>query len=497
MNEVKSILNVLLLIMYGSIGAADDSLIGPQTPACEMTLWGIEAVSGAKPVRRKQHRPKTISAQGLSGQQGINLIERTVLQMGSRWTPSGPNEIGIDGYIELFDPNSRQALGVTLAVQSKVVSAISDVGKQTFDYWCDANDVEYWLNGNTPVILVVSNPPSDEAYWVSIKDYFKGWKLSDSTRVTFVKSERRFDATNFRHLLAIAAPKRGLYLAPVRRTEQLHSNLLPLDGLPPHVFIATTDCRCARDVWALARRSTQEVDGAWVLWEKKIISFHDLSESPWPVICETGTVEGFATSEWAASTDAQRQRIFVQLLNQTLRAQLSPTVRYWPKEDCYAITGTPRKLSYQSLKRSSKITVVSKFSKTAADGRGFEWFRHLAFRGQFRFLEGTWFLEITPTYRFTCDGSMLDRFHPDRLKGIKRIEGNRAVLSCVLFWADHLKPKTNLFDGTPPPLQFGSLLTFDSGVGIVDREWLADDPDFARATSIESKTLFPDEGLDL
>jgi len=454
-------------------------------------------VSGATPVRRKQPRPKTISAQGLSGQQGINLIERRVLQMGSRWTPSGPNEIGIDGYIELFDPNSRQALGATLAVQSKVVSSISDAGKQTFDYWCDANDVEYWLNGNTPVILVVSDPATDEAYWVSIKDYFKGWKLSDSTRVTFVKSELHFDATSFRQLLMIAVPKRGLYLAPARRTERLHSNLLPLDGLPSWVFIAATDCRSARDVWALVRKSTEEVDGAWVLWEKKIISFHDLSETPWPSICEAGTVEAFATSEWAASTDPQRQRIFVQLLNQTLRAQISPRVRYWPNEDCYAITGKPHKLSYQSLKRPSKITVVSQFTKTAADGRHFEWFRHLAFRAQFRCLEDNWFLEITPTYRFTSDGSSLDRFHLDRLKGIKRIEGNRAVLSCVLFWADYLRPRTDLFNGSPPPLQFGSLVTFDSGVGIVDQEWLSDDPDFARAAAIENKILFPDEGFAL
>jgi hypothetical protein len=347
------------------------------------------------------------------------------------------------------------------------------------------------------VILIVSNPSTDEAYWVSIKDYFKGWKPNDSTRVTFVKSERRLDGTTFRQLPVIAAPKRGLYLAPARRTERLHSNLLPLDCLPSQVFIAATDCQSARDVWTLARQSQQEVDGAWVLWEKKIISFHDLSESPWPSICEAGTVEGFAVGEWAASADAQRQRIFVQLLNQTLRAQLSPTVRYWPKEDCYALTGTPRKLSYQSLKRPSKITVVSRFSKTAVDGRPFEWFRHLAFRGQFRCLEGNWFLEITPTYRFTCDGSTLDRFHLDRLKGIKRIEGNRAVLSCVLFWADHLKPKTNLFNRTPPPLQFGSLVTFDSGVGIIDQEWLAEDPDFARASAIESKALFPGEGLNL
>ena len=89
--------------------------------------------------------------------------------MGSRWTPSGPNEIGIDGYIELFDPNSCLPLHLTVAVQSKVVTAIAGDSNSTFDYWCDANDVEYWMNGNTPVILVVSSPTSNECYWISVR----------------------------------------------------------------------------------------------------------------------------------------------------------------------------------------------------------------------------------------------------------------------------------------------------------------------------------------
>jgi hypothetical protein len=436
----------------------------------------------------------------LAGQQGVNFIERITLEMGSRWTASGPNEVGIDGYIELFDPNSRRALGVTFAVQSKVVTSITDPSKQSFDYWCDANDLEYWLNGNTPVILAVSNPVAHEAYWISIKDHFPNWKQNDSTRITFVKSERRFDVNSFRQLLAVAAPKSGLYLAPARRTEILHSNLLTLEDYPSQLFIAGTDCRSPRDVWALLRKTDRDIDAGWVLWEKKIISFHDLGEEPWSSICEIGTLEAFAVKEWSESGDAQRQRLFVQLLNQTLRAQLNPEVRYWPQEDCFAITGKTRKLSYQSLKRSSKITVVSRFSSTSAEGRQFEWFRHLAFRGQFRFLDGYWYLEITPTYRFTRDGSALDRFHVDRLKGIKRIEGNRAVLSSVLFWAHHLKPRTDLFNGTPPALQFGDLAKFDCGVGIVDHEWLSDDPDFARATLLETKALLLpnfEEGHDL
>src|ERR1700687_4389163 len=168
---------------------------------------------------RRRRQAKTISPQGLTGQQGINLIERIVLEMGSRWTPSGPNEVGIDGYIELFDPNSRQPLRLTVAVQSKVVTAIADDSSPTFDYWCDANDVEYWLNGNPPVILVVSSPASNEAYWIDVKNYFKDWTPADSARVTFVKGHHRLSRDSLRLLVAIAAPEQGLYLAPTRHEE--------------------------------------------------------------------------------------------------------------------------------------------------------------------------------------------------------------------------------------------------------------------------------------
>jgi hypothetical protein len=419
----------------------------------------------------------------------VNLIERITLQMGSRWSASGPNEIGIDGYIELFDPNSHHALGLTFAVQSKVVTAITNAARPSFDYWCDANDLDYWLNGNMPVILVISNPATNEAYWVSIRDHFRNWKQNDSTRITFVKEDSRFDVGSFHRLLKVAAPKGGLYLAPMRRTETLHSNLLKLEHYPSRLFIADSDCRTARDVWALLRKTQGEVDGAWLLSDKKIISFHDLRDKPWSLVCDIGTAEGFTVAEWVKSYDLQGQRLFVQLLNQTLRAQLSPQVRYWPQEDCYAITGMPHKLSYNSLKRLSKITVVSRFSSSAVDGRHFERFRHLAFRGQFKPLDGFWYLEITPTYRFTRDGSVLDRFHSERLKGIKRLEGNRAVLSSILFWADYLKPRTTLFNEAPPPLQFGELAQFECAVGISDRDWLAVDPEFTRTSLRESKAL--------
>src|SRR5258708_19902298 len=58
--------------------------------------------------RTRPQRSKTISATGVSGQKGVNLIERIVLDMESLWTPTGANEVVIDRYIELFDPTTRK-----------------------------------------------------------------------------------------------------------------------------------------------------------------------------------------------------------------------------------------------------------------------------------------------------------------------------------------------------------------------------------------------------
>jgi hypothetical protein len=81
-------------------------------------------------------------------------------------------------------------------------------------------------------------------------------------------------------------------------------------------------------------------------------------------------------------------------------------------------------------------------------------------------------LEITPTYVFTADGMLLDRFNEDRLKGIKRIEGNRAVLSALLFWADFLSSRNDLLRPQDSrPLKFGKLAEIRLPVGIVDKAW--------------------------
>jgi hypothetical protein len=411
----------------------------------------------------------------------VNLIEKIVLEMHSSWTQGSALEVGIDGYIELFNPASGEATGTRIAVQSKVVNKFANDSGDTFDYWCDRRDIEYWLQGNTPVILVVSRPDTGEAYWVSIKDHFAGKGSDASSRITFDKRSSALTPSSIHDLVRLGKdPGAGLYLAPVPSEELLYSNLLRLDHFPTRLWIADTPFRTGSEVAAALREANAGFQGAWLLREKRIFAFQDLRERPWDSICDRGTCEPFDTAEWSGSDDADRQRQFVHLLNHALRVQLRPRIKFWPDLECYAMAGNlsdaGKSIAYRSAKRDSFLTAVTKHTKTLEDGRTYTSLRHIGFRGQFRRIEGQWYLEITPTYVFTNDGTEISRFHQDRLKGIKRLEGNRAVLSALLFWADQLRPRLGLFSTDRSILTFGPLAQLSCNVGIDDESWRKRDP---------------------
>jgi hypothetical protein len=119
-------------------------------------------------------------------------------------------------------------------VQSKATTnpfqAETDSG---FDYLCSEKDLDYWMRGNAPVILVVSRPRSEEAYWVSIKDYFADPKRRAARKVRFDKDRDRFDEGCAAALAELAVPQgAGLYFAPSPAAETVYSNLLRVSHFP-------------------------------------------------------------------------------------------------------------------------------------------------------------------------------------------------------------------------------------------------------------------------
>src|SRR5437016_13210785 len=69
---------------------------------------------------RRSPRRKQLPVRMETGQLGINLIERVVLEMKCRWHPTVAIDTGIDGTIELTDQEDPpHPLGLILHMQSR------------------------------------------------------------------------------------------------------------------------------------------------------------------------------------------------------------------------------------------------------------------------------------------------------------------------------------------------------------------------------------------
>jgi hypothetical protein len=165
-----------------------------------------------------------------------------VHRIGYVWYPSGGVEAGIDGVIEVRDPVTGEVTNSIIQVQSNATTNPFTADTDTsFEFLFSAEDLDYWMQGNTPVILVVSRPQSDEAYWVSVKDYFRDPVLRTARKVYFDKKGDRFDESCGEALASLAVPRdAGPYFAPPPKRETIYSNLLKVSHFPKKLYVAQT-----------------------------------------------------------------------------------------------------------------------------------------------------------------------------------------------------------------------------------------------------------------
>lgn len=447
--------------------------------------------------RAKQH-----AQTALTGRQGVNLIAGVVLRMGYAWNET-TMDAGIDGIIELCRPDTREALNRVILVQSKATQArFPKETDEAFEWPCDARDVDYWIGGNAPVILVVSRSQADteEAYWVDVKQYFADPKARRSGRVKFEKRRDRFDEGCAARLMALGAPQSdGLYMAPAPRQETVLSNLLRVASFAPTVYTAETEFRKEGMLWAHFKENGQEPGSEWALWDKRIYSFLDLDQEPFRSVCDLGTLEAIDTDHLALSEDRDMTDLFVRLLRKALRQKLwRMGVRFDRDERHYHFTAgkgrSSRSVSYRSREKRTSRLVFERYPDRRDPSR-IAYYRHSAFQGHFVRYDGAWYLEITPTYRFTSDGYEVHRFAADYLKKIKEIELNDAVAGQVIMWAEVLRDLPDLVRPEYPFLSFGELAAFDIDVGVDDGSWHSADPTARAGTdseAVEDLDLFAD-----
>jgi hypothetical protein len=437
---------------------------------------------------------KILSRHTLLGQQGINIIERRVHLMGYWWYPSAVPEVGIDGHFEIRDSQTGRMTNLIVQVQSKATEQPwTREREDSFDFICDEDDLEYWLAGNAPVIIVFSRPSKDEAYWVSLKDYFRANPgHRKPRRISLQKSTSRFDQSAADALLRLAAPKEaGAYLSPRPKTEKLYSNLLRVASYAPDLHVARTDIHDFKDIWDTARELKVEIGPEWVLSDGNLMSFHDLSVYPWSRFCDPGTMETFQTSEWAESDDENRHRLFVRLVNHALKERLKEW-RVWRRKSdgIYYFAASPdsrsRRIDFAGALDDQYRTVV----QTYVSGK-IRYIRHLAFGGYFERAAGAWYLEITPSYVFTTDGIRPYRFEADLLSGIKLLEHNDTLLSQLHLWVDLLTRPADLVHSDYSFLKFGELLDVCISYGINDKEWLSHEELDVGAEGLDALSKLP------
>jgi hypothetical protein len=420
---------------------------------------------------------KKITESQMIGDRGVALIKTRVLGMGHLWYESGGTEAGIDGTIEIRDPKSGHATNQIIQVQSRATSSrFTAETDNDFQYLCDERDLAYWRGGNAPVILVRSRPDTNEAYFVSVKDYFSTPERVAERRIRFDKRQDSFESGNRDRLTRLAVPRdSGIYIAPPPREEKIVSNLLRVLTYPESVYVAATEFRLGKYLAATLRLDEPYPPREWMLRHGMLHSIHDLRERPWSEACEVGTVERFDASEWAESDDPVRRAEFAELLYACLAEKVSRELRFDRHEKLFVAKATanlqPRRLRAVGRRRSGRMIFRSYESKKTPGQIGF--CKHWAFNAQFQRYDGEWFLEINPTYHYSIDGHRPSRYAGDYLSNAKRLENNDAVRGQVQMWAQYLRGGNDLFAERYEHLAFGDLMSFQLAIGVDDDQWLA------------------------
>jgi hypothetical protein len=419
------------------------------------------------------------------------MIASIVTDMGCLWNASnGAVDVGIDGYIELRDEQTGAALNVIVQVQSKATAGTFEAETaSTFRYTCSDRDLHYWMGGNAPVILVRSRPSTGEAYWISLKDYFSDPSNRSSRHIIFDKVRDRFDIGARGALFEIAkSVDTGLYAPPIPREEMLFSNILPVTRLPARLYLAEALVPDTRAVFASLREAgIAHPPGEWLLKEKRILSAVDLDMPEWRRVIDRGTIEEFSASEWADTDDEDKRRDFVTLLNRCFASRLGRLHVRWDNAlRHYYFRATPnlssRSVAYTSVKQKATRVVFTSYEYRDAAKRALgrpAYYRHHALEVRFLRFDAQWVLTLAPTYRFTSDGYVVHPYYESKLKGIKALENNQAVLGQVAMWASLLADSIgDLFAKEPyPHLGFGPLANGCIQVGFDEASWLAPESD--------------------
>lgn len=412
---------------------------------------------------------KTVTKATLIGERGVALVHRRCGEMGYLFHPRRIDH-GIDGDIELVDTNDGSALNLVLLVQSKAQDQpFAGETADSFHYVCDGRDLDYWLEGNAPVILVFSHPAQQAAWWVHVQGAFADAGSRQTRRVVVDKRTQRFDASAATALLRLAVPANTVSsLRPPPREEELVTNLLPVVEVPASIFLAPAAADDYAAAWALLPEPHPRAI-AWILSAGELVAFADPDANGLGALC-AGPVRRIATTEWSASRTTDTQHRFSHLLSAVVEHS-HPELR-WHAARKHLHFRASDDLSPRKAGRRPGAPGRTVFGphKAKSDPERVSYYHHAAVRLRFRRLDGAWYCVLEPDYCFTADGKVEASFADSLLAGIKRFERHAAVEGWTAMWAVHLQGDADLYQ-PPRPVRLGAPVCLPVARGIDERWW--------------------------
>jgi Domain of unknown function (DUF4365) len=412
-------------------------------------------------------RRKKVTLQTLAGEGGVSLIARRVNQMGYLWHDRRVDH-GIDGEIELVSPDGTP-LNVVVMVQSKARGRpFAYETDDSFQWTAEPADLDYWLSGNAPVIVVLSRPAEDLAWWFDVRAEFTDLRRRADRTVTISKHRQSFDKSAAAAIMHTAVPRgSGIYLAAPPKKEILTTNLLPVQAWPATLQLAPRTIDDYGEGWRRIGLAPGHAAG-WILSDSMVVTFGDLGSSPLKELCD-GSVERHDTAEWAYSDDQDTAHKFSDLLRRTLVSDRSRDVQWHQARGHLHFRAThdlrPRIMSRGQGRRGRTVFGPH---KSHDDPDKVNYYHHAALVPHFRRIGGAWFCVLGVDYCFTRDGKNESSFADVLLAGIKRLDHHPAVKSWTRMWENYLQGDLLTCDSL---LTFGSLLTFSVDRGIDEAWW--------------------------
>lgn len=437
---------------------------------------------------------KKISPQQIAGKQGAALFTARVLGVGLSFHETGALDAGVDGFIEMRDPDTGEVRAQFVASQIKTVQRLAGDTGETFSFRPEARDLDYWLQSNAPVILVVVHLASERIWWTSIQTYFSDPERRKDRKVVFNQEADLLAGDTVGKLADLVATfaRPGLLVPSSRVEETLDLNLLQV-LLPEHLYVAPTELSY-REIRQALIRHREYPPRDWIEHDGFLVSFRDLDDPLFEDACDIGAVDRIDVREWWSSDGDVTERRFVNLLGRCLSERMGARLSFhrerrylYFKADRHR--GIERTIRYRSYQNQAQRKVVSAHG-TGKDGKGAAYYRHQAFNPRFVRFGDDWYLAIEPTYHFTRDGFEEHPFGFERLKKVKLYETNSNVRGHIGMWRSVLTERGDLLSQEYPFLRFETVPGLVHPHGVDDELWMRrEDPEELRAMAADPEEV--------